>query len=236
MKKVLVLTCVLCLAASLTQASILQCWVTSVAPVTTSTVNYDLQIWLQVVPDPALTQQLGHVEDITDGGINSVTMSIWTSDSTLVTEPLPPNPNNLTLVKTTFNYDAFDDFTHAAQRSDASWDGDLDAVGAVGATSGYDHNIGVGQPVLLATESWTMDQWAHADLHIEIHPDSSHWDLSDPLGDGSNANYFGGFQIGVDHDGTDLFVGPDTYSPEPATLALLGFGAMATLLRRGNKK
>ena len=54
MKNVLALAAVLFLTESLTQASILQSWVTTPTSVTTSTVNYDVQIWLLVVPDPAL--------------------------------------------------------------------------------------------------------------------------------------------------------------------------------------
>jgi hypothetical protein len=121
-------------------------------------------------------------------------------------------------------------------------DGDLDAI-----------ELGIGVPVnergvadggmtpsLIAAQNWLLEQWQHAPLHLEVSPYSSYWD------DQGNWQEFSKIETGVlDSDGNfvptpnengtagDLFVGP---VPEPATLALLGWGAAATLLRRGNKK
>ena len=242
MKNVLALAAVLFLTESLTQASILQSWVTTPTSVTTSTVNYDVQIWLLVVPDPALGETL---TSISQQGISGAAVSIVTWDSHLVTEPLPQSAGQTSVVKSIFNYNDFEGLADfKAQRADGTLpnfdtpDGDLDALEAAGTTSIDNLGIGVGAPVLLCTETWTMEQWAHADLHIIIQPSATHWDMSDPLGDGSNMNYFSAYQTGVNNDGVDLYVGPagggggPPDNPEPATVVLFGFGAVATLMRR----
>lgn len=227
MKKATVVMAVLCFVVSMSQASILQGWLTA-DTVTTAGQTYSVNIWLEVVPDTSRGETLA---SIANQGISDVAVSILTSNTIGVTEPLPASIVLPGVVKTVFNSTVFDFNTVPASRVDGDGDGDLDAIQATGADSGSSLSVGVGTPVLLCTESWTEIIAARATLHIVLATNSRHWDLSDPLGDGSDRNLFTGFATGVNHDGVDLVVGP---VPEPATLTLLAMGAVG-LLRRRNR-
>ena len=224
MKKATILAAVLCLTASMGQASILEGWLTA-STVSSAGQNYSVSIWLEIVPDAAKGETLA---SIARQGISDVGVSILTSDTHGVTQPLQASIVQPAAVATVFNTDVFDSLTVAAARQDGDSDGDLDALDAVGSDSGANWGVGVGTPVLLCTETWTETLAARATLHIVLDTKSRHWDTTDPLGDGSDRNSFSGFSTGVNHDGSDLVVGL-LAAPEPATLALLALGAVGMI-------
>jgi hypothetical protein len=273
MKKVLVLTAVLCFVASMSHASVLESWLTVDNATPNVGQTFTVSIWLQVVPDPSLTLKLGHLEDISQGGIESAAVSIYQTGpagrySAVQAANVPPT--QLKVVKTTFNTSVWDQQHVPAARTDTTdgiydangtyigGNGDFDALQAAGATSGGDLTIGTTGPVLLATETWTCLVKGQASLHItmpystyqgpnvqpgftigQLAPSGRHWDLNDTTGSGTYKNYFTNYTIGSLDGGGHLVGGQDLVLnpvPEPATLALLGFGAVATMLRRRNKK
>ena len=251
MKKVLVLTAVLCFAASMSHAAILDVWLTSdnMNPAANATVN--LTIWMQIVPDPSLTAKLGHLEDVTNFGVSDVAVTISHVDTNI--KPVVFTPG---VAKTAWNFASFDFGTYIKPAISA--DG-YNTIQCGSATSGFDPTIGAASPIWMATETWKegavkgMTELQLSTLNVvyqgpnvqpyfaigQLVTSARHWDYSDPTGaiPVTNKNYCTAFQPGVLVGGT--FVAGQNLilnAPEPATLALLGFGAVATLLRRRNKK
>jgi hypothetical protein len=288
MKNVLVLTAVLCFVASVSQASILEAWVTTDNPAPTIGQNFTVSIWLEVVPDPSLGETYATLASWGGGGVASAAVSVYQQNpqgyyavnAHAVAPPTYASPKNQTFANCTFNTTVWDgasagngwpNFIPASRTAhdgtywytgpggvlttDQSYPynsytgpGDFDALEATGVTAGDVANLGVGTPVLLCTESWTCLVQGQAYLHVTMPylpanegggPGNVYWNFDDPRQNGSYTNYFSSYETGslvggVFTPGTDLLIGVP--APEPATLALLGFGAVATLLRRRNKK
>ncbi len=273
MKKVLVLTAVLCLAASMSQACILECWLTVDNAHPTAGQTFTVSIWAQVLPGPGET--LTGLE-ANGSGIQSLAVSIYQINpagnySITQATGFPPPPQ--TQGQCTVNAAVWDgivlsgkpgipperyddnDGVYTLDSNDklvyVSGNGDFDALQLSEATSGTGADgaaTGLGAPILVATELWTCLTAAQASLHITmpyntdgITPAARYWDYSDAPTDPSpyEAN-FGSYSIGALNSQGAFVAGADLIMngpvPEPATLALLGFGAVATLLRRRNKK
>jgi hypothetical protein len=270
MKKVLVLTAALFLIASVSQASILEAWLTFVTsgdPIAHDGFNYTLpagataptsamvgqlytvELWVEVVPDPSIPG-----EDISWCGLESMSLSIVTNNSHYVTEPnalgndplgqghhVDPTQVDYQIISNKFP------ITTQAARQDGTFpkfdvpDGDLDSIENSGSTSTSNYTCALNTPVLFSEQNWLLESWANASLHLEIAPSSDHWDI-----DGNKVLFSqlqtGTMVNGVFVPGTDLFGGPEAPpptppdGPEPATLALFGFGVVVALLRRRNKK
>jgi hypothetical protein len=152
MKKALVLAGVLCLQASVGRASILECWITVDNPNPNQGETFNVSIWLQVVPDPALTAQLGHVEDVSQSGIQSALVSIYQQNPHgNYSAQDAPHTRNVASVFNTSPIGGFDNVNTPADMIDTNNpifpDGDFDAINAAGSTSGNDLTVGVAGPV-----------------------------------------------------------------------------------------
>jgi hypothetical protein len=215
---------------------------------------YTVEIWCEIVPDPSIPTETPDL--VSQYCLNHDIFTIETRGSPFVTEPNmagddPLGKNTALWIPSRVDSDLFIESTEntPAQRendpSNTVYDyliaGELDAI-----------DLGIGVPVvkrggadggdlpcLVAAENWLLEQWQHDPLHLEVDPTSNYYD------DGGNVLQFSQIETGVldsdgnfvptpDENGTagDLFVGP---VPEPATLALLGLGAVTTLLRRSRK-
>jgi hypothetical protein len=257
MKKLLVLTAVLFAMASMSQASILECWMTfdtgsnvsgtgnAVNPVNnTSAVGqiFTVDLWLRIVVDPSIPG-----ESLTGGGLESTALSVSVPNISKVAESVPQDPvNSPNVVMDSFpntgngglNMLTIDASRQAGGTAygEPAGDTNLDAIQASGATKSTgtgNKTCAINSNFLYVQEDWTLEQYEHADLLITVAPTSRHWNS-----DGTKSNFTqietGTIVNGVFTPNTELYVGPA--APEPATLALLGFGAVATLLRRRNKK
>ena len=126
MKKVLVLAGVLCLMASVSRAAILEGWLTSDNMNPPADATFNVTIWLEVVDDARIIPP----EDLSHAGIQNATVSIYQQNPPGNCAPVPKGSGGYsTLVKTLWNFDAFDGDTYIpAQRQDGNGDGYLDAL------------------------------------------------------------------------------------------------------------
>jgi hypothetical protein len=205
---------------------------------------YTVELWIKIVADPNIPG-----ETVTGCGLYTTALTIVSSGATVATEPnmLGNDPLGAdttdapTTVDSYFNNAGSLNDTIKAARQEAfgtqyQWgtaNTGLDALQMSVSTSITTKTVAVNKAFLFGEENWLLESWSPADLHLEIAPTSNHWDS---LGDEITFSQFETGSLnssGVFTPGVDLTVGP---VPEPATLALLGFGAVATLLRRRNKK
>jgi len=217
---------------------------------------YSVEMWLRIVADPNIPG-----EDVSNTCINSTAFTICGLSSTIVTEPnalgndTPTGvgtPGAGTLATPDVGFIAQDIGSNAPGARQPATTGKyftppINNGGMASVETSIQLNYGVGfdgadSTMLVAVENWMLESWTHADLYLSIAPSSQYWDTNTPgvqyyfsqietgtmSADGTFTQYVPGTDIG------QLWVGPLT--PEPATLALLGFGAVATLLRRRNKK
>jgi hypothetical protein len=258
MKKGLVLAAALFLAASVSHASILEAWLTfstggiedtwpnsnpcpnSAGP-TQDMVGqlYTVELWVKIVPDPGIPGEV-----VTNAGLDSCALTIVTTGWQIVTEPNmlgndPLGADTTDAPQTVDSYlpnaGVFSFTIRAARKQFPFWAGGtnygLDALESCVSVPITNKKVAVNKPFLFAEENWLLENWNPTTLHLEIAPTSNHWDSS------GDQVVFSQFETGsLDSSGNfvpnDLAIGP---VPEPATLALLGVGAAAALLRRPGK-
>ena len=245
MKKAMVLSGVLFLMASMTQAAILDAWVTTDNSLPTAGQTFDLTIWLEVVPDPSISPP----EDVSNFGISRAVVTLLQQDPPGNCEPIAAGYTGIaaTQVKTAFNTTAFD-ISYAglgnntpASLQDGNGDGYLDATMATGLDGGDDFHVGVNTPVWLCTETWQEGPvMGMTTFHPVIDPSSQHWDFTDPNGDESYQNSFTGFATGLPvYQGPILTVYPEDLVigiPEPTTLAIIGIGLTCLAWRKRSRR
>jgi hypothetical protein len=251
MKKVLVLAAAVCVFATVGSASLLNVWL-SANPATTG--YYPVQIWAQIVVDPAHPDEV-----ITDNGLCDFSVTLYTPGTVGVTIPRGNgSDSNGHQVVMSWGVNINDwGLKVKANNGDYDADGDKDAVEAsAGDTDGFDLNTGIGAPVLLATETWKMVSWAWARPVVIPGATSRHWsDTIDPdtglpgrelftavgavivpppwhWGQPPMIDLTGPTGVGNTGAGLNTDTLSFTFIPEPTTLALLGFGALAALIRR----
>jgi hypothetical protein len=205
---------------------------------------YTIELWVKIVPDPAIPG-----ENVSGCGLDTCALTIMTSGETVATEPnmLGNDPLGADTtdapqtVDTYFpNAGVLGDTIHAARQqaygTQYQWgtpNTGLDAIECALSVPITTKNIAVKKAFLFAEENWLLESLDPNVLHLEIAPTSNHWDSN------GNQVLFSQLETGT-LDGNGDFVpgtdlGCEPCNPEPATLALLGVGAMATMMRRPGK-
>lgn len=188
MKKVLVLAAVVCVFATVGSASQLNVWL-SASPTEIGT-SYAVDVWAQIVVDPAHSG-----ESLTNTGLCDFAFTIYTPGTVGVTVPdeFYPWVDWGTSLSTWANKidPALGDYE--ASYTPPTPDGDIDAVEASAGDTRYTRttpnptppglNTGVGAPILLGTEWWVMNSWEQATLMVSLNPSSRHWTTTPVYGD-----------------------------------------------------
>jgi hypothetical protein len=209
---------------------------------------YTVELWVKIVADPNIPGEV-----VTNAGLDSCALSIETFTEPIVTEPnmLGNDPLGADTTDAPQTVDCYLPNAGvfgltalaARERLNSRWGGpfipNLEALELCVSVPVTNKTVAVNKPFLYGEENWLLEQWQLSTLYLDIAPSSNHWDSS------GNEIVFSQFETGtLDSSenfvpGTDLAVGPvpppPPNLPEPATLALLGLGAMATLLRRPGK-
>jgi hypothetical protein len=149
------------------------------SPVVASTLN----VWLeadQVTSGDYSVRIYASISDPADAnsGLNAMAITISTPGTTNVTSPKTNLVGNISPVYN--NPDGNWSYVFPALM-DFDRDGDNDAVQLCAATglSCYTGGLLSG-PMLIATETWTMNSYQPADLNLSVHPGSRQWDFSNP--------------------------------------------------------
>jgi hypothetical protein len=260
----------LLLTASISQASILEAWMTyatsgtaqptdgnpiyglpagETAPTASDVGNlYTVMLWIKIVPDPSLGETTA---SIAGGGLETAALSIVPMNLHFQTAPNPMFNDPIdypTTVDDDFpnvgvnglNNKTIDAAREIGGVNYGDTSGALDALQASGGNKGNALNpaqraCALNTTFLFATENWVATAWptGPVPLHLIVAGSSDHWDSTVA----NQKDLFSQIETGTLVNGNFVAGGDLIYgAPEPATLALLGFGAVATLLRRRNKK
>jgi hypothetical protein len=250
MKKVLVFMAVIALTASISSATTtLEVWTTLVSGTFTGVTGQNPTGWtygttpVELGPKMALgsygvqvwAQVLGGASG---AGISDMAVTLYTPDTsgafTPVQKTFPPHNPPYGIVTFGSNVSAYNQITPVVQH----WAGvvgtsnpgtDLDSVQmAIGDTNYVSPDLGIGSPVLIATEAWNLTSLATNGVTVGVYvaPTSRYWDMSNSSGDNTYKHSF------------DSVVGTGMVIPEPITMTMLAMGlsGLGIMIRRRTKE